>query len=278
MRISILSFTVFILLFTFSCENGDMSKAKTDSAKASTKKAVATSQPTSQPMSTQKLPPLFKKILDAHGGLDTWNAMNTLKFTRGEGASADHHVIDLKSRRSTMSVIDKYTMGNDGDKVWVSPHRDSFPGQSPTFMKNLFFYFVALPYVLADPGVIYEDLGEKEVNGNKYLALKTSFKANIGDAPGDQYILYVNPKTHIIDFINYSVTYFDASKAEKYNALQFEWQDANGLKFPSVAKSVEWKDGNLGEVKRETEYSKFSYSKERMDLSMFDVPTGAYTE
>ncbi len=278
MRISIISFVAFIFLFTFSCESGDMKKGAADSAKALTKKVAATSQPTSQPMSAKKLPPLFKKILDAHGGLDTWNAMNTLKFTRGEGAGADHHVVDLKSRKSTMSVTDKYTMGNDGDKVWVSPHRDSFPGRSPTFMKNLLFYFVALPYVLADPGVKYEDLGEKEVNGKKYLVLKTSFEANIGDAPGDQYILYVNPETHIIDFINYSVTYFDASRAEKYSALQFEWQEANGLKFPSVAKSVEWKDGKLGEVKRETKYTKFSYSKDRLDLSMFDIPDGAYTE
>lgn len=272
-------FFAVLILGMMSCGSADTAATKTkEMAKDVASKTMATSQPTSQPAKAMNYPPLFKKILNAHGGLDTWNAMNTLKFTRGEGPGADMHVVDLKSRRSTNSVKGKYTLGNDGDKVWVTPHRDSFPGQSARFMNNLFFYFVALPYVLADPGVVYEDLGEKEVNGKKYVVLKTSFKAGVGDAPGDQYILYADPETHVIDFINYSVTYFNADNSEKYGALQFVWEDVNGLKFPSVAKSVKWEDGKLGEVSRETKYSNFSYSKERMDLSQFDVPKGAFTE
>jgi len=141
-------FTLFLTVGLFSCDAGEAGATKAkDMAKDAASKVAATSQPTSRPVMAKNLPPLFNKILDAHGGLDTWNAMNTLKFTRGDGEGAEHHVVDLKSRRSTASVNNKYTMGNDGDKVWVTPHRDSFPGQSPTFMKNLLFYFVALPYV-----------------------------------------------------------------------------------------------------------------------------------
>ncbi len=287
MKNAIYFLSLILILGMMSCGSGDAGSAAAkgkdmvkDAASkvASTSQPSATSQPTSQPSKAMNFPPLFKKILDAHGGLDTWNAMNTLKFTKGEGPEADMHVVDLKSRRSTNSVPGKYTLGNNGDKVWVSPNKEAFPGKSPRFMNNLFFYFVALPFVLADPGVVYEDLGEKTVNGKKYAVLKTSFKAGVGDAPGDQYVLYADPKTHVIDFINYSVTYFDASRAETYSALQFVWEDVNGLKFPSVAKSVEWNDEQLGEVKRETKYNNFSYSKDRMDLSAFDVPAGAYTE
>ncbi len=288
MKNAIYFFSLIFILGMMSCGAGDTAASKAnaaadkakDMAKDVASKTAATSQPsaTSQPAKAMNFPPLFKKILDAHGGLDTWNSMNTLKFTRGEGPGADMHVIDLKSRRSTNSVKGKYTLGNDGDKVWVSPHRDSFPGQSVRFMNNLFFYFVALPYVLADPGVVYEDLGEKTVNGKKYAVLKTSFKAGVGDAPGDQYVLYADAETHVIDFINYSVTYFNPANSEKYSALQFEWEDVNGLKFPSVAKSVKWENGKLGAVARETKYTNFSYSKTRMDLSQFDVPAGAFTE
>ena len=280
MKNTLIFISLVLFLGMMSCDAGNSAASKAKDMANDAASKVSTSQPsaTSQPAKAMEYPPLFKKILDAHGGLDTWTAMNTLKFTRGEGPGADKHIVDLKSRRSTNTVDGKYTLGNNGDKVWVSPHRDSFPGKSPRFMNNLFFYFVALPYVLADPGVVYEDLGQKEVNGKKYEVLKTSFKAGVGDAPGDQYILYADPETYVIDFINYSVTYFDASRAEQYSALQFVWEDVNGLKFPSVAKSVKWEDGKLGEVRRETKYTNFSYSKDRMDLSAFDAPKGAYME
>ena len=141
----------------------------------------------------KEIPAFFQKVLDAHGGLETWNKMNTLKFSSTRKEPTTNYSIDLKSRKETIEAEGKYTLGNDGETVWVSPSRDSFPGKNPRFMKNLTFYFVAIPFVLADDGVNLEDLGSKEVNGRKYNVIKATFGEGVGDASEDQYLLYVNP-------------------------------------------------------------------------------------
>jgi len=94
---------------------------------------------------------------------------------------------------------------------------------------------------LADDGVSLEDLGSKEVNDRKYNVIKATFGEGVGDASEDQYILYVNPNTNKIDFINYSVTYFDKTKATKYNALKYEWQNVNFAKLNTVNVTSEYR-------------------------------------
>jgi len=191
-----------------------------------------TPKATTPTVAKKEIPAFFQKVLDAHGGLDTWNKMNTLKFSGTRNTPSTDYVVDLKSRKETISIEGKYTFGNDGSKVWITPERDSFPSKNPRFMKNLLFYFVAVPFVFADEGVTVSDLGSKEIDGRKYDVMKATFGAGIGDAPEDQYIMYVNPNSHVVDFITYSVTYFDKTRATKYNALKYSWKNTNGILFP----------------------------------------------
>ena len=234
---------------------------------------------TETPVVEQKeFPAFFQKVLDAHGGLETWNKMNTLKFSSTRKVPTTNYSIDLKSRKEIIEAEGKYTLGNDGKTVWVSPARDSFPGKNPRFMKNLTFYFVAIPFVLADNGVNLEDLGSKEVNYRKYNVIKVTFGEGVGDASEDQYVLYVNPNTNKIDFINYSVTYFDKTKATKYNALKYEWQNVNGLLFPEKYIGYKWENEQLGEIRYESPFEKVSFSEEKMNDSTFLIPEGAWVE
>ena len=223
-------------------------------------------------------PEFFQKVLEAHGGLETWDKMNTLKFSGTRSEPHTQYVVDLKTRKETQTVENKYTLGNDGEKVWVTPVRDSFPGKSPRFMKGLVFYFVAIPFVLADEGVALEDLGKKEVNAREYNVIKATFGDGVGDAPEDQYILYTDPTSNLIDFITYSVTYFDKSKGTQYNALRYEWKNVNGLLFPEKYIGYKWENEALGEVRYESPFANASFSQEKMADSLFVVPEGAYVE
>ena len=220
----------------------------------------------------------FQKVLDAHGGLETWNKMNTLKFSSTRIEPTTNYTIDLKSRKEIIEAEGKYTLGNNGETVWVSPARDSFPGKNPRFMKNLTFYFVAIPFVLADDGVNLEDLGSKEVGGRKYNVIKATFGEGVGDASEDQYLLYVNPNTNKIDLINYSVTYFDKTKATKYNAIKYEWQNVNGLLFPEKYIGYKWENEQLGEMRYEAPFENVSFSEEKMEDTIFEIPEGAWVE
>lgn len=247
----------FICLAFLSCQNSE-------------------SNNTTTPVKTY--PAFFTEVLDAHGGIEKWNEMNTLIYTNGDKENSEVHTTDLKNRKARIEVDGKFALGYDGDKYWVTPHRDSFPRKSPTFYHNLIFYFVAIPYVLADPGVNLEDLGEKEVNGKTYRVIKSIFDDGVGEASGDHYIMYTDPNTHRVDFITYSVTYFDKSRATKYNALKFNWKDVNGLLFPESMVGHKWENESLGEVRYERPFTKVKYLKEKMKDEVYAVPDGAYTE
>lgn len=237
-----------------------------------------TDKETSAPTIEKSVPDFFKPVLEAHGGLDQWNKMNTLKFSGSRSEPATDYIVDLKTRKETIEIKGKYIMGNDSDKVWVSPARDSFPGKSPRFMKNLVFYFVAVPFVFADDGVILEELDNRTVNEKEYQVIKATFGDGVGDASEDQYLMYINPNTHIVDFINYSVTYFDKTKATKYNALRYNWKKVNGLLFPEKYIGYKWENNQLGDVRYESPFTNISFSEEKMDASTFAVPEGAYVE
>jgi len=166
--------------------------------------------------------------------------MNTLKFSATRNTPSTDYIVDLKSRKETISIEDKYTFGNDGAKVWITPARDSFPSKNPRFMKNLLFYFVAVPFVFADEGVTVADLGSKEIDGRKYDVIKATFGAGIGDAPEDQYIMYVNPNSHVVGY--------------------------------------KWENETLGEKRYESPFANVSFSAEKMGDDFFKVPEGAWVE
>ena len=191
-------------------------------------------------------PDVFQKVLKAHGGLDQWQDMNTFQFTKGTGDAAEVHTTDLKSRKVTIEKEGIYTLGFDGQHIWVSPEREAFPGKSPRFVHNLHFYFAALPFVLTDPGVTISDIGRQTVTGKSYHRIKATFGTNIGDAPEDQYILFIDPSSFEIAFINYSVTFFDTTKATQYNAFVYEWKQVNGLLAPTKYTGYAWENNSFG--------------------------------
>lgn len=225
-------------------------------------------------VSIPNLPLTFQKVLDAHGGLDHWRSMQQLEYTMGDSADAETHFIDLQRRRTRIETA-SYQLGFDGEDVWVSPNLAAFPGKSPRFVHNLHFYFVALPFVLTDPGVKLEDIGSTTANGQAYERIKATFGEGIGDAPDDQYILYIDPQTFQIDFIIYSVTYFDASRATQYNALDYDWVETDGILTPKAYTGYRWTEEGFGEQRYARAFSTAKYSGTLTDESLFSKPSNA---
>ncbi|HCO82200.1 MAG TPA: hypothetical protein DIT95_01530, partial [Arenibacter sp.] len=61
-----------------------------------------------------RYPEALIKVFEAHGGLANWKNKKTLVFKQGE----ELHTLDLKTR---MDRVDgpAYSLGYDGDKVWL---------------------------------------------------------------------------------------------------------------------------------------------------------------
>ncbi|MEQ9423407.1 MAG: DUF6503 family protein [Cyclobacteriaceae bacterium] len=248
-----------LILFTISCAE---------------KKNVQEKVENERPDVYANVIPELKANLEAHGGLEKWRSLGTLEYDRLTSSGGDHQVIDLKSRKDLVKNDSLYTIGFDGENVWITPDKDA--KKNARFFHNLYFYFFAFPYVVADPGTNQEYLGQIEFNGKTYDKIKITYGENVGDSPEDQYILWCDAESKKLDFINYSVTYFDDSNPEKYNALVYdEWQEIDGLLMPKNWTHYRWENDTIGEIRGSQVFENVSVATSTPDPSLFEMPEGA---
>ncbi|MGB0891515.1 MAG: DUF6503 family protein [Flavobacteriaceae bacterium] len=182
-------------------------------------------------INVEKFPKELSKVFEKHGGIEAWRKQKVLSFNKGEEA----HTVDLHSRK-TVITSPTYSYGFDGENIWVSD--TTVFKKDPKFYYNLYFYFYAMPFVLADDGIVYSDANEIEYKGKKYPGIKISYKANVGTSPDDNYYLYYNPDTYKMEWLRYSVTYFSKKPSNKTNLIKYEeWINVNGFLLP---KSLSW--------------------------------------
>ena len=233
------------------------------------------SAPTESVDSSNALPPGLAQALEAHGGLAQWRAQQRLEYdVYRKGMLLDHQLIALRPRKVLLTG-DDYTIGYDGTQHWVSPDTAAFPGDV-RFYHNLQFYFMALPFLFADPGIRYEPLEPRRIRDKTYDGVRIRFEPNVGDAPDDEYLAYFDPDTHHLIWLLYTVTYFDGAPNEKYSARWYQaWHEVNGLLLPERVISYRWEDDALGEVRDTTHYRNVALSKIPPDESMFLMPNEA---
>ncbi len=174
-----------------------------------------------------------------------------------------------------------YQMGFDGDNYWFAA--DSIPDDhpDPKFYINLQFYFFAMPFVAADPGTNYEEMGQRIVDSTTYDVLKLTYEDGTGQAPEDQYLLYFDTESHQLKLLLYSVTYFNAENAENYNALWYdEWQTVDGLVVPLRAMSYNWNTENqaLGNLRSTKIFFSVDFDKIAPLDAAFAPPENALIE
>lgn len=88
-------------------------------------------------------------LFKTHGGLSVWRKMQTLSFNKGE----EVHTADLRYRKTVVNTP-KYSLGFNGKEVWLSEAEKGTYKGNPAFYYNLYFYFYAMPFVLADNGIL----------------------------------------------------------------------------------------------------------------------------
>lgn len=233
-------------------------------------------QPNNEPpQHWQNIPEVMKEALEANGGLENWSKMNTLEFSFPKGDAEELHQIDLPSRKVRINHPN-YTVGYDGNEVWVSPNKEAFGSSSARFYHNLIFYFYAIPYVLTDPGINYEVLPDRELNGKTLSAIKVTFNDGVGDAPDDYYIAHFDKSNGEMYFLLYTVTYFSGEANERYGAIIYEdWEEYNGLKLPKTMKGYRYAADTLGEQRYTRKFDDIKLSMESLDPTLFEMPAQA---
>jgi hypothetical protein len=230
--------------------------------------------------SAEGLPEPLQAAFEAHGGLDTWQQYGTLEYDLdrrlGDTEGQDRQTIDLQDRRVRIDA-DAYTIGYDGEQVWITPSKDALTyGAPPRFYSQTYFYFFAIPFVFADPGVNAESLGPRTLDGETYDVVRITYGENVGDSPDDQYVAYFDADAHRLHLVLYTVTYGPRTQEQPRSALVYEeWQTVGGLRVPKTARYYRWTGDGLGQQVGEATFADVEFREARPPSTLFRKPDDA---
>ncbi|TBM99736.1 hypothetical protein EYD45_15070 [Hyunsoonleella flava] len=254
-------FPLLLFVIVMSCKND-----KKDTSNYADEKLDVT---------TSIYPENIIKVFDAHGGVDTWNDMQFLEFTMQKPNGDEVTKTDLKNRKSLIEMP-KHTIGFDGENVWLKNKDTTQYKQNPKFYYNLMFYFYAMPFVLADDGIIYQDAPSLEFEGETYPGIKISYEAGVGESPEDEYIIYYNPETHKMEWLGYTVTFFSKEKSKEFHFIKYSnWQTVNGLVLPETLTWYKYENNLPTEKRNDLKFTNIKLTKEKPNPQIFEVSEGA---
>lgn len=157
--------------------------------------------------------------IDAHGGLEAWYRGGPLRYRyayqrltpdgQPSGTPIDtRQLVDPWSARAVHTLMPDAAVrfGWTGDEAWIAPS-DADPPINARFWALTPYYFVAMPFVLADPGVNHALAPPDTVEGRPVDVVRITFDAGVGDAPDDYYDLLLDPATDRVQGVRYVVSY-----------------------------------------------------------------------
>lgn len=241
-----------------------------------TKQNEATKQATEEVAeATKKYPEALQKVFDAHGGIDKWNEAQTLIYEMVKPKNTEKHITDLPSRKTRLEGKN-FTIGYDGKDVWLAQQDTTAFRGNARFYHNLYFYFYAMPFVLGDDGITYEKAESLTYEGVSYPGYKISYGANVGDSPEDNYFIYYNPTSYQMEWLGYTVTYFNGKPSTKISYIRYEdWQKVNGVVLPKILTWYMSKDNKVVEPRNSVEFTNVSLTNDEMEAATYTRPEDA---
>ncbi len=208
-------------------------------------------------------------IFKAHGGIQAFDAMNTLVFELEKTDGNEKHTTDLKTRHARIET-NVFVLGFDGEEAWLEQEDSTAFKGNPRFYHNLMFYFYAMPFVLGDEGISYEKVDDLKIGDISYPGYKISYNDGVGDSPEDNYFLYYDATTKKMKFLGYTVTFFSKEASDKISLIEYsDWNDVNGLLLPKTIKWRAYENGEVGDVKSERNFVNAEANTEKVSPSIF---------
>ena len=219
---------------------------------------------------TVTYPEALEKIFEAHGGLTNWKAKQTLSYDMARGKKLENQVTDLYSRKDKISG-DGFALGFDGSGVWLMSEGDQYKGD-PVFYHNLMFYFYAMPFVLADDGIVYSETTNLEFEGKSYPGIGVGYNAGVGTSPKDEYFIHYDPETYQMAWLGYTVTYRSGEKSDNVKWIRYnDWMTVDDVVLP---KSFTWHAYEGKTIKE----AKNTVAFENVSVSTSGQPEGFYAK
>ncbi|HAD96558.1 MAG TPA: hypothetical protein DCG19_04075 [Cryomorphaceae bacterium] len=153
-------------------------------------------------------------------------------------------ILLTNSQKGRLDTKDGKTIIYDQGDVYYSPEVGD--ANSAIFDAYTWSYFFLMPFKLSDPGTQWEDYSNKELQGKMYNVKKLTFDEGTGGSPDDWYVMYSDPKTHLLYSAAYIVT-ANKSKAEAEkdpHAIEYlNYEDSEGVPFAKQWNFWSWRPG-----------------------------------
>ena len=203
--------------------------------------------------SAPHLPPgdagkVLARTLDAAGGWARWMTVrdvayvNTLTLLDHMGGVTSQSIgwymaplhQGLHARMESIGLDSEVAFGADARDTWGL--RDGEPISEPqrlevarfNLVSNLFWF--SLPFAAAEMASTVTDLGEMEGKDQmRWHRLKLVFEAKNPAIPGNWFVLYINPRTNLIDRVHTRMT-ASFLRQELWVGKWLDYHDWNGLK------------------------------------------------
>ena len=220
-------------------------------------------------------------MIEAHGGLAAWSSAPTVSFEctfLPAGASSpivSREVIEQGARRAYIDYPGtQMRLAWDGERAWSESWNGPYP---PRFMALLNYYFVNLPWLAMDPGVILGDPGSGRLwdDPTEYVTIKMTFEPGVGDTPDDYYVLFVHPTSNRLKACRYIVTYTEIlpegmESTPEHTLVYDELVQVDGLMVPTRCSIYELDQTPYASI----DVGAWSFRKP-FDASRMSMPEGA---
>ncbi|MEZ4473864.1 MAG: hypothetical protein R3F60_24355 [bacterium] len=154
------------------------------------------------------------RAIEAHGGLEAWFGGRALAFdyayrpTGDKPARVSYQVVDLLASRAYHELAEPVAgrFAWDGQRAWSTFDPKA---AAPRFWALTPYYFLALPFVLGDPGVRLAVVDDDPAAAGLPPAdvIKVTYETGTGDAPDDYYVCYFSKEDGHLLATRYVVSY-----------------------------------------------------------------------
>jgi len=178
------------------------------------------------------------------------------------------HVFPRRQGEVIQGYDGKQSWMTIGDKVIVNPKLVKMAD----FLRKTNFYWFAMMHKLTDPGTHHRHKGISKVNGVDYHLVELTFGEGVGDVQ-DKYVLYVHPKTHLVDQFLFTVMDFGMRKPY---LMRVKYAKVNGVTLPVTRRytSSNWK----GRIKKNAQWTEELMTDIKFDngfeTGVFERPEG----
>ena len=176
--------------------------------------------------SDDKSKALLKALKKANGGWSQLASNKDVQYTytyndfgKGKDVSTERYIFDGEASWGEYNQHEVHVMpGTEGvvrqcimngqPKITHNGAMVSDPEAigGTEFLRTVNFFWFSMMYKLDDPGTSHKYMGQEEVNGILYDKVSLTYDpVAVGKEVNDEYILYFNPKTHLIDQFMFSV-------------------------------------------------------------------------